>query len=620
MSLILSRRDLDFMLYEWLNVETLTRIPRYADHSRETFDAALDTCERIASDLFAPHNKKSDQQEPHFDGETVTIIPEVKTALRAFCDAGLMAAGQDYELGGMQLPVVVEKAGFAYFKGANVGTSSYPFLTIGNANLLLAHGTPAQIDTFVRPELEGRFFGTMCLSEPQAGSSLSDITTRAEYEGDSPLGPQYRLRGNKMWISAGEHELADNIVHLVLAKIPGPDGKLIPGVKGISLFIVPKYLVNPDGSLGERNDVVLAGLNHKMGYRGTTNCLLNFGEGTRHRPGGKAGAIGYLVGEPHRGLSCMFHMMNEARIGVGLGAVMLGYTGYLHALEYARNRPQGRPVGPSGKDPSSPQIPLVQHADVRRMLLAQKSYVEGGLALNLYCARLVDEQHAAESAQQAQEARRLNLLLDILTPIAKSWPSQWCLEANSLAIQVHGGYGYTREYNVEQFYRDNRLNPIHEGTHGIQGLDLLGRKVVMEDGAAFRALGTEVRATIERALQGPQELHPHAHALGAAARRLEEVTGKLWSAGDPGLTLANASVYLEAFGHTVVAWIWLEQALRAAGTLQSLEAGNRDEDFYRGKLAAARYFFQWELPKVGPQLDLLASLDRTTLDMQDAWF
>jgi butyryl-CoA dehydrogenase/acyl-CoA dehydrogenase len=377
MSLILSRRDLNFVLYEWLKAEELTQIPRFSDHSRETFDAALDTCEKIATDLFAPHNKKSDAQEPHFDGETVTIIPEVKTALKAFCEAGLMAAGQDYEYGGMQLPVTLEKAAFAYFKAANVGTSSYPFLTIGNSNLLLTHGTPAQIDTFVRPELEGRFFGTMCLSEPQAGSSLSDITTRADYEGESPLGQQYRLRGNKMWISAGEHELSENIVHLVLAKIPGPDGKLIPGVKGISLFIVPKYLVNEDGSLGERNDVVLAGLNHKMGYRGTTNCLLNFGEGMKYRPNGKAGAIGYLVGEAHKGLACMFHMMNEARIGVGLGAVALGYTGYLHALDYARNRPQGRPVGPQGKDPASPQVKLVEHADVRRMLLAQ-SYVEGG--------------------------------------------------------------------------------------------------------------------------------------------------------------------------------------------------------------------------------------------------
>jgi len=260
-SKLLSRRDLSFLLYEWLNVESLTSIPRYADHSRETFDAALDTCERIATDLFAPHNKKNDQEEPHFDGNKVHIIPEVKAALDAFNKAGLMAAGQDFERGGMQLPTVVEKAGFGYFKAANVGTSSYPFLTIGNANLLLAHGTPAQIETFVQPEMEGRFYGTMCLSEPQAGSSLSDVVTRAEYEGESPLGAQYRLTGNKMWISAGEHELSENIVHLVLAKIPGPDGKLIPGVKGISLFIVPKFLVNADGSLGERNDVVLAGLN-----------------------------------------------------------------------------------------------------------------------------------------------------------------------------------------------------------------------------------------------------------------------------------------------------------------------------------------------------------------------
>ncbi|CAJ92662.1 Acyl-CoA dehydrogenase related to the alkylation response protein AidB [Cupriavidus necator] len=620
MSMILSRRDLNFVLYEWLKVDELTRIPRYADHSRETFDAALDTCEKIATDLFAPHNKKNDQQEPHFDGETVSIIPEVSTALKAFCEAGLMAAGQDYELGGMQLPVVVEKAGFAYFKGANVGTSSYPFLTIGNANLLLTHGTPAQVETFVKPEMDGRFFGTMCLSEPQAGSSLSDITTRAEYEGESPLGAQYRLRGNKMWISAGEHELSENIVHLVLAKIPGPDGKLIPGVKGISLFIVPKYLVNEDGSLGEHNDVVLAGLNHKMGYRGTTNCLLNFGEGMKYRPGGKAGAIGYLVGEPHKGLACMFHMMNEARIGVGLGAVMLGYTGYLHALDYARNRPQGRAVGPGGKDAASPQVKLVEHADIRRMLLAQKSYVEGGLALNLYCARLVDEEEAAAAAGDQAAHARLALLLDILTPIAKSWPSQWCLEANNLAIQVHGGYGYTREYNVEQFYRDNRLNPIHEGTHGIQGLDLLGRKVVMKDGAAFKLLGERVQDTITRALAaGNAELSQQAGALGTATKRLAEVTQALWSAGDPNVTLANASVYLEAFGHVVVAWIWLEQALLAQAALPRAN-GKEDEDFYRGKLAAAAYFFRWELPKVGPQLALLESLDRTTLDMQDAWF
>ena len=602
-SKILSRRDLDFLLYEWLNVEALTQRARYADHSRETFNAALDTCERIATELFAPHNKKNDQQEPHFDGETVHIIPEVKTALQAFCEAGLMAAGQDYELDGMQLPCVVEKAGFGYFTGANVGTAAYPFLTIGNANTLLKCGTPEQIASFVKPMMEGRFFGTMCLSEPQAGSSLSDITTRAEPQADG----SYRLKGNKMWISGGEHELSENIVHLVLAKIPGEDGKLIPGVKGISLFIVPKKLVNADGSLGERNDVVLAGLNHKMGYRGTTNCLLNFGEG-KFKPGGKAGAVGYLVGEPHKGLGYMFHMMNEARIGVGLGATMLGYTGYLHALEYARERPQGR--HPLAKNPAERQIPIIEHTDVKRMLLAQKAYVEGGLALNLYCARLVDEERTVED----EEARRhATLLLDILTPIAKSWPSQWCLEANNLAIQVHGGYGYTREYNVEQFYRDNRLNPIHEGTHGIQGLDLLGRKVTMQGGAAFKALQGEIGKTIANAA-AVAELSGYAAALENAWKRIAAVTQTLYAAGDLNKTLANASVYLEAFGHAVLAWIWLEQALAAVGK------GGHDEDFYRGKRQACAYFFNWELPKILPQLDLLESIDTTTLEMQDAWF
>ena len=606
-SLLISRRDIEFLLYEWLDVDSLTRAGRYADHSRETFDAVLDTCERIATEMFAPHNQKSDQHEPHFDGEAVRIIDEVKPALQAFADAGLIASTQDYAVGGMQLPMVVNMAGLSYFYAANVATSSYPLLTIGNANLLLAHGNEAQVDTFAKPEWEGRYFGTMCLSEPQAGSSLSDISTRADYECESKYGPQYRVTGNKMWISGGDHELSENIVHLVLAKIPGPDGKLIPGVKGISLLLVPKYIVNDDGTLGERNDVQLAGINHKMGYRGTVNCLLNFGEGGRYRPQGKGGAVGYLVGEAHQGLAYMFHMMNEARIGVGLGAVALGYTGYLHALEYARNRPQGRPIGVDGKDPSSAQIRIIEHADVKRMLLAQKSYVEGALAFNLYCARLVDE---AQIAADLDERAKLTMLLDILTPIAKSWPAQWCLAANDLAIQVHGGYGYTRDYKVEQFYRDNRLNPIHEGTHGIQALDLLGRKVVMRDGAAFKLFADRVSKTIAKANEN-ENLVGFATALQVRLRRLADVTRTVWTANDPKLTLANASIYLEAFGHIAIAWIWLEQAIVAE---------TRSSDFHEGKRSAARYFFHWELPKVDAQLDLLASLDSTTLDMRDACY
>ena len=548
---ILSRRDLDFLLYEWLDAESLLQRQRFSDHSRETFDAVLDLCEQLATDKFANHNKKSDQNEPHFDGERVHIIPDVRQALDAFTEAGLISAGQDVELGGMQLPCLIEKAGFAWFNGANVATSAYPMLSIGNANTIIKCGSAEQIEQFVKPLLAGRFFGTMCLSEPQAGSSLSDILTQAIVEPDG----SYRLRGNKMWISGGEHDLSENIVHLVLAKVPGADGKLIPGVKGISLFIVPKFLVNEDGSLGERNDVVLAGLNHKMGYRGTTNCLLNFGEG-KFRPLGKPGAVGYLVGKLHHGLAAMFNMMNEARIGVGLGAVMLGYTGYLQSLDYARHRPQGR--HPANKDPLQPQVPLIEHTDVRRMLLAQKAYVEGGLALILYCARLVDEEKTADTNEARTSA---TLLLDILTPIAKSWPSQWCLEANHLAIQIHGGYGYTREYSVEQLYRDNRLNPIHEGTHGIQALDLLGRKVIINDGAAMKLLSEKILSTLVRAENHP--LKENSEALGKRWKRLLHTTEILHSTNDLNLTLANAAVYLEAFGHLVMAWIWLEQAIAA---------------------------------------------------------
>ncbi|MGV0807469.1 acyl-CoA dehydrogenase [Mycolicibacterium setense] len=570
-STILSRRDLDFLLYEWLDVEKLTALDRFTEHSRETFDGVLDLCEQLATRYFAPHNKLSDANEPTFDGQTVTLIPDVKEAWDAFAAADLLAMGFDDELGGAQLPVTVAQAAFAWIAAANVSTSGYLMLTIANANLVAHFGTPEQIETFVKPMLAGRFSGTMALSETQAGSSLADITTRAEPQADGT----YRLFGSKMWISGAEHELTENIVNLVLAKIPGGPA----GTKGISLFIVPKFLTG-----GTRNGVAISGLNHKMGQRGITNTVLNFD-----------GATGYLVGEPHRGIVYMFHMMNEARLGVGMGAVALGYTGYLKSLEYARERPQGRPLGV--KDPSTPQVPIIEHADVKRMLLAQKAYVEGGLALLLYCAKLIDSDATGDSS-----------VLDILTPVAKSWPSQWCVEANSLAIQVHGGYGYTREYDVEQHYRDNRLNPIHEGTHGIQSLDLLGRKVTQNSGASLAALGERVAKTVSAGAEAAPDL---AGQLDTAWQRLVAVTGAMFASGDVETAMANSAVYLEAFGHIVVAWIWLEQVLAAHG---------RTEDFYDGKRQAAQYFFRYELPKTAPQLDLLESMDRTTLEMRDSWF
>ncbi|MET1114694.1 MAG: acyl-CoA dehydrogenase [Comamonas sp.] len=605
------RATLDFLLYDWLEVQSLSTRTRFADHSRETFDAVLDTCERIAREKYAPFNRTVDTEEPRFDGEKV-ILPSCTHAARlAYAESGMLGAAQDYAAGGMQLPYTLESAANSFFAAASVGIGSN-LLTSGNASALMAHGSALQKQVFAHNEFNGRWAGTMCLSEPQAGSSLSDITTRATPDGEGaqhdPLGPRYRLKGNKMWISAGDHELTENIVHLVLAKIPGEGGQLAPGVKGISLFIVPKQLVDTEGALtGERNDVALAGLNHKLGWRGTTNTLLNFGEG-RYPVRGAGGAIGYRVGEAGRGLQYMFHMMNEARIAIGMAATMLGLAGYYASLDYARHRPQGRPAGAGGKDATQPQARIIEHADVKRMLLAQKAYGEGALALNLYCARLVDEQHTAEP-HAADEAR---LLLEVLTPIAKSWPSEFCLEANSLAIQIHGGYGYTRDFPVEQYWRDNRLNMNHEGTHGIQAMDLLGRKVRMEGGRGLQLLAARIEASIAGAAGVPQ-LGEYAQDLTAALRQALEATEAAWATGNAGEALANAVPYMQALGHVVLAWMWLDVA-RATLRGEAQSAANI------GRRAAARYFFRYELPRIGAWLTVVRERDMTCADLDESGF
>jgi alkylation response protein AidB-like acyl-CoA dehydrogenase len=588
---LVNRRDLDFLLYELLDVESLTKHPRYAQHDRATFDSVIEAAHTLAEEKFQTHAAKLDAQEPEFDGERVHLIPEVKAALDAYIEGGFLGASFDTEYGGLQLPYSVSSATLATFTAANASTAAYPFLTAAAANLLRAHGTQEQIERYMKPMLEGRYFGTMCLSEPQAGSSLGDIRTRAIPQPDG----SYQLVGNKMWISGGEHDLSDNIIHLVLARIDGAPA----GVKGISLFIVPRWRVNADGTRGARNGVRLAGLNHKMGYRGTVNCVLNFGE--------KEACTGELVGAPNQGLACMFHMMNEARIGVGMGAVMMGYSGYLFSLDYAKQRPQGRLV--TDKNPESQPVMIVEHTDVRRMLLQQKSYVEGGLALCLYCARLVDEERVTGDPKRREE---LKLLLEILTPIAKAWPSEFCLEANKLAIQILGGYGYTRDYPVERLYRDNRLNPIHEGTNGIQALDLLGRKVTMKNGAAFRLLLTTIGETVKAA--SDEALAEDAQALNRAVEAAANTTQTLAGAamkGQVDLFLANAHLYLEMLGHIVIAWLWLQQAQKARAGLAS--ASDADRRFYQGKLHACRYFFRHELPKALRQAELLATLDDTCL-------
>lgn len=600
MQKLLNDRDIEFLLYEFLDTEALLARARYQEHSRETFDATIATAKTVAEKYFASHNAKGDANEPTFDGENVHLIPETKEAWDAFADAGFLAAHYDFDEGGMQVPEIILRVAMSYVNAANVATAGYSFLTIGAANLIQSFGNDQQKTRYLNAMKEGRFAGTMALTEPAQGSALADIKTKAIPQDDG----SYRIFGQKIYISGGDQSLTENIVHMVLARIDGAPA----GTKGISLFICPKVLVNEDGTLGERNDVALAGLLHKMGYRNTTSTVLSFGE--------QGGAKAFLVGEAHKGLSYMFQMMNEARIGVGLGAAILGYQGYNYSLEYARQRPQGR--HPSNKNPESKQVPIVEHADVRRMLLAQKAYSEGSVALCFYASSLQEDSHTLPDEQAAKEAF---LLLDLITPIVKSFPSKYGLKANELAIQVLGGSGYIREYPVEQYYRDNRLNPIHEGTEGIQGLDLLGRKVIMNQGAGYKLLNQRINADLKHA-GSVDALEGLAKELSDALALLNQTTQTLAMnmAKETDKTLANATVYLDMFGRVLVSWIWLRQALVADSALRSAELHTDDEYFYLGKLQAAKYFINWELPEVKAQSELLMRFDSTAFDMKDQWF
>ncbi|MEL0192854.1 MAG: acyl-CoA dehydrogenase [Halieaceae bacterium] len=596
---LMNQRDLDFMLYELLDTEGLLSRPRYQEHSREVFNATMETARTIAQKFFSNHYAKGDANEPTFNGETVEMIPETKEAWDAFAEAGFLAAHYDFDSGGMQMPEIILRAALTYFQAANAPTNGYPFLSIAATNLIQSFGSEEQRDRYMPAMLDGRFAGTMALTEPGQGSALADIKTLAKPNEDGT----YRIFGQKMYISGGDQSLTENIVHMVLAKIEGAPS----GAKGISLFICPKFLVNDDGSLGKRNDVVLAGLLHKMGFRNTTSTVLNFGE--------QDGAVAYLVGEPHKGLQYMFQMMNEARIGVGLGAAAVAYQGFNYSLNYARERPQGRL--PSCKEPTSKQVNIIEHADVKRMLLAQKAYAEGSLAMCLFACHLFEDSKTAATEDKRRDAFAL---LDLITPMVKSWPSKYGLKANELAIQVLGGSGYIREYPVEQYYRDSRLNPIHEGTEAIHGLDILGRKVLMDNGKGLQIFNQAVEKGVFLA-RASTDTASMAEALSNALDLLNRVTQTLTAKlkEDPDTTLANATIYLDMFGRIFAAWMWLQQASKAIVGLAEQPADN-DRLFYRGKLQTARYYFEWELPEIEHQAKLLSGFNTVTLEMQPEWF
>lgn len=591
--------ELPFQLYDVLHCESLCEHEKFAEHSRETFDAVMETAHKMAANLFLPHNHIADKQEPSFDGKKVSMIPDVKVAYDAFREAGFIAGRYSFEEGGMQLPESVMTAVSGYFMAANPSTTGYGFLTAAAINVISHFASEELKQQFMPKMLTGDFTGTMALTEPHAGSSLADIRTSAVKQADG----SYRLKGSKIYISGGEHELSDNIVHLVLAKIPGGPA----GVKGISLFVVPKFRLDENGEPAQRNDVQLAGLLHKLGYRGTTSTALTFGENDD--------CHGYLVGEEHFGLRYMFMMMNEARIGVGFGAAMIGYRGYQYSLDFAKDRTQGR-VPPNNRPEDDP-APIILHGDVKRMLLAQKAYSEGGMALCLYGSNLIDR---INTCQDTKEKDGLQELLDLLTPVLKAWPSEYGPKANDLGIQVLGGSGYTREYLSEQFWRDNRLNPIHEGTNGIQALDLTFRKLWQKNGLGLKVLQSEIQRDLSAITQA--ESAKLAKKLGIYLTKLHELLTHVATTlqSDKHFTLsANAQAMMNAFATIVVSWIWVRQA-SVAETLLTNAQSDSAKAFYHGKVQAAKYFLDWELPTIERDLQLLHSNNEVCAHMQPDWF
>ncbi len=601
---LIHRQTLEFLLFDWLKADQYLHHGAKQMHNRASLSALLDRAANLAGDKLASCYRQADEHEPVLENGTVRMTPEIRNALHAMRDQGFFGLTQPFEEGGLGLPVLIERACFALFAAANPAVAAYPQISLACARTIQSWGTPAQITQYAAPVFKGKMFGTMCLAEQQAGSSLGDIETRAIPDGPAA----YRLFGHKMWVAGGTHTMAENIVHLVLARVPDSHGSLIPGVRGLSLFLVPALIRQANGEAIAQNDISVTGINRTMGYRGLINCSLSFGEGT-HRPGGKAGAIGWLIGPLHRGLAPLLQLMNEARAGTGLFAAAIASAGYQLSLRYARERRQGRAW--TEKSAEAPQIPIIRHDDVRRMLLRQKCYSEGALALSLYCARLSDEESTAPDADLRRHA---TLLRELLTPVAKCWSAQWGLQANHLAIQVFGGVGYTKQCAAEQLFRDNRLNAIQQGTHGVQALELLGKKLRLEDGTALELLGETMHKTLLKAGQHTV-LAAHGKHLARAMHLLARVTRQLLTDTQQERAMAQASPYLEAFGHVVVAWIWLDVVLYCEHV-----GGNTEPHFFAGKMAALDYFYLWELPSAELMLNQLAQAGKNTMHFPDQSF
>ncbi len=593
---LISDRDVDFLLYEVLGVERLCALPYFADHSRETFTLFLDSVRRFARDVLFPTYRPVDEEPAKFVDGRIKAHPVLHKVVPRMVDLGVLSATRPVDVGGQQMPMTVSALANAYLMAANLSASGYLWLTTGAAHLIEAFGDDWVKQEFMARMYSGEYTGTMALTEPGAGSSLADVRTKATPTADG----HYLIEGAKIFISGGDHDMADNVVHMTLARIEGAPA----GIKGVSLFAVPR--MRPEGDALVFNDVNTAGAVHKIGWRGLPSLVLNYGESGDCR--------GWLVGEPHKGISYMFQMMNEARIMVGFNGASTAAVAYQESLNYARTRPQGRPL--RAKDPTTAQVPIIEHADVRRMLLRQKAIVEGAFSL-----LATTSMYADLAAHEEDEAgrKRAFLLVDLLTPVAKSFPAEWGFESNTLAVQIHGGYGYTSEYLPEAWMRDQKLNSIHEGTTGIQSMDLLGRKVVAAQGAAMQALKEEVQAACDRARSAGVD-EAWSKQLEAAFDGIASLTMTLAGIGmqgEPERMMRHSVHYLQLFSIFVVGWQWL---LQAAVSAEARAAGKGDDAFYAGKLKAAQYWFATEVPRIAQLAALVRSEDDSYDSMQDDWF
>ena len=586
---------LKYILYDIHNIENLLTAERFQDHDMESLNLFIDSVKEFSDRELYPYFKEMDENPAYHKDGTVIVHKQVGTVMRQSGEMGIIAAAFNYEDGGLQIPFSALQAAVYIMDAANNHLPGYPSLTQGSAELIVEFGNEELKKTYLPNMLSGVWGGTMCLTEPQAGSSLSDITTKATPTEEG----YYKISGQKIFISGGDHQYADNFVHLVLARIEGAP----KGTKGISLFVVPKYRIKEDGTL-EYNDVMTVADFQKMGQKGYCTTHLGFGD--------KDDCRGWLVGEEHKGLNQMFLMMNGARIAVGRGAAAIAMAAYRTSLQYANERPQGRKLTADGKkNPTEKQSLIIEHPDVRRMLLLQKSIAEGSLSLVFLASKYHDIIHSTSSKE---EKEKYNLLLEMIIPIVKTFPSEAGAESVNNGLQVLGGYGFCTDFTLQQYYRDIRISALYEGTTGIQSQDLLGRKVPMQNGKGLELLGAEIMQTIQLASKD-DDLKKYAAILSEKLQLSQKVLGHLMPfamKGNYERYLSDANLFMEYMSIVVLGWLWLEMAVDAKNELNNSDK-KYSETFYESKIHTMKFYFKYEVPKTNSLAESLMNNEEVTI-------